>query len=65
MTKQILMLLENLQVGLMVFLLAISMTGYLGWHPVSVPIVEGLFVTSIARLGIKNLKKKVVEGNHV
>lgn len=65
MTKQTVMLLESLLVGLMLVLLAISLTGYLGWHKVTVPIVEVMFVALIAGLGIKQLRKKVGEDSHV
>lgn len=65
MTKKTVMILENLRVGLLVVLLATSMTGYFGWHSLTVPIVEVLFVMLLARLGIRKLKKKVVEENHV
>lgn len=65
MTKKTVMILENLWVGLLVVLLVISLTGYLGWHSLTVPMVEVLFVTLIASLGIRKLKKKVVEENHV
>lgn len=59
------MILENLLVALMLVLLAISLTGYLGWHKVTVPIVEVMLVALIAGLGIKQLKKKVGEDSHV
>lgn len=65
MTKKTVMILENLLVALMLVLLAISLTGYLGWHKVTVPIVEVMFVALIAGLGIKQLKKKVGEDSHV
>lgn len=65
MTKKTVMILENLLVGLMLVLLAISLTGYLGWHKVTVPIVEVMFVALIAGLGIKQLRKKVGGDSHV